>query len=149
MSNVVKSEREKIAELVHRYADAVVHRHEEQWGATWAQDARWNLAPGRDVTGRADIVALWVKAMGNFAAVVQNVLNGAVDVDDEGGTASGRWYIMEHFLKSSGEPGILLAYYDDTYVRIDGEWLFSSRALGRQYQGAPNLSDPFLNVVTL
>jgi SnoaL-like domain len=145
MSSLAKSEREKIAELVHRYADAVVHRNGDLWGSTWAPDARWVLGPGRDVSGREAIVTLWNKAIGNFSAVVQNVLNGEVTIDLDAGTASGRWYIMEHFRKLSGEPGILLAFYDDTYVRLEGEWLFASRELGRQYQGAPDLSDPFLN----
>ena len=29
----------EIAMLVHRYADAVVHRNGEQWSSTWAEDA--------------------------------------------------------------------------------------------------------------
>ncbi len=45
--------REAIAALVHRYADAVVRRDKDQWEACWAQDARWQLGPGRSVVGRA------------------------------------------------------------------------------------------------
>ena len=137
--------RESIAGLVHRYADAVVRRDQAQWASTWAQDAKWHLGPGRSVEGREAIVELWVKAMGGFAAVVQMVANGEVQV--EGDTAAGRWYIHEHFSRANGVAGMLLAYYDDTYVKVDGRWLFSSRALVAQYQGAPDLSAPFLNRV--
>jgi ketosteroid isomerase-like protein len=142
---VSKTDRELLAELVHRYADAVVHRDGEQWAATWAEDATWVLGPGREVVGRTAIVELWQGAMGRFDAVVQNVVNGEVTVD--GDTASGRWYIMEHFRKSSGEPGILLAFYDDTYVRAGIGWLFASRRLSAQYQGPPDLSAPFFNSI--
>lgn len=137
------SQRDQIAELVHRYADAVVRRDGEQWGACWADDARWVLGPGREVEGRTAIVELWHRAMGNFIAVVQNVVNGAVAF--YGDEADGRWYIMEHYRRATGEPGILLANYDDTYCRVDGHWLFASRELVIAYQGPPDLSAPFRN----
>ena len=137
--------REDIADLVHRYADAVVHRDGEQWGSCWADDATWVLGPGREVAGREAIVNLWNAAMGMFDAVVQNVLNGTVTFD--GDTGSGRWYIMEHFRRTTGDLGMLLAYYDDTYVLRDGRWVFASRQLVPQYQGPPDLSAPFLNSV--
>ena len=136
---------ESIAGLVHRYADAVVRRDQNQWASTWAETAKWHLGPGRSVEGRKAIVELWAQAMGGFAAVVQMVNNGEVHV--EGDTATGRWYINEHFCRSNGVVGILLAYYDDTYVKVDGHWFFASRALVPQYQGPPDLSAPFLNRV--
>ncbi len=139
--------RELIAELVHRYADAVVHRNGEQWGSCWAQEARWILSADRDVVGREAIVALWTKAMTGMTAVVQNVYNGQVEVADDGLTASARWYIGEHFLRSNDTPGILLAHYQDTYVCLNGQWLFTSRQLFPHYQGPPDLSVPFLNAV--
>jgi SnoaL-like domain len=140
--------REGISDLVHKYADAVVHRNGDQWGSCWAHDARWILSADRDVNGREAIVALWNKAMGTFSAVVQNVLNGSVVVADDGLTASGRWYIGEHFLRANGTPGILLAYYDDTYAYGSEGWLFTTRQLFPQYQGPADLSGQFLNAVS-
>jgi len=141
--------RDDIYSLVHRYADAVVRRDGDQWGSTWAEDASWKLTKDRHVNGRADIVGLWTKAMGGFQAVVQNVLNGEATPDkSDPARATGRWYIMEHFLRKDGVAGILLAYYDDTYVHVEGRWLFASRALVAQYQGPPDLSAPFLNAVS-
>jgi SnoaL-like domain len=143
---VTKTTREHLEELVHRYADAVGHRDADQWISTWDENAKWVLGPGRDVQGREDILALWKRAIGNFSSVVQNVLNGSVDVDENAGTASGRWYIMEHFRRSNGEPGMLLAYYNDTYVRVGSHWAFATRELVRHYQGAPDLSGEFFFV---
>jgi hypothetical protein len=137
--------RAAIEDLVHRYADAVVRRDETQWASTWAADAVWELGQGRRVEGRENIVALWNSAMNGFAAVVQNVVNGTASLDADSGSGSGRWYIIEHWQRADDSRGILLAYYDDAYVRVDDQWLFASRQLTIQYRGPADLSAPFLN----
>lgn len=137
--------RDPIAELVHLYADAVVHHDGDQWGATWAEDAHWELGRHGRVEGRTAIVELWHGAMSGFNAVVQTVLNGTYELDEDAGTGSGRWYIQEHWHRASGEKGKLLAHYDDTYVRVDGRWLFNSRELVVHYGGPQDLSADFQN----
>lgn len=137
--------RDPIAELVHLYADAVVHKNGDQWGATWAADANWELGKGRQVSGRDAILELWHNAMGGFNAVVQTVLNGTYELDEAAGTGSGRWYIQEHMERGNGDKAKLLAHYDDTYVRVDGRWLFASRELVVHYGGPQDLSGDFQN----
>lgn len=134
--------RDAIADLVHRYADGVVRRDAEQWAACWAEEATWSLPGGRVVSGRDAIVAMWAAAMDRFEAVVQVVHNGTARLDGDEG--EGRWYISEAFRRAGGEPGILVAAYDDTYVQVAGEWRFAGRHLDVQYQGPPDLSAPFL-----
>jgi len=73
------------------------------------------------------------------------VHNGEVWQGASADTASGRWYIDERFRRASGEVGILLAHYEDEYVRTADGWRFSNRLLQIHYQGAPDLSDEFLN----
>ena len=136
--------RDPIAELVHLYADAVVHHDGEQWGATWASDAVWDLA-GRRMEGRDAIVEFWNQAMGTFEAVVQTVLNGTYELDDAAGTGTGRWHIQESYRRAGGDVGILLAHYDDVYRFDDGRWRFASRELVVHYGGPPDLSAPFQN----
>lgn len=137
--------RDAIEDLVHRYADAVVHRDEAQWAATWAPDAAWELGRGHRVEGREAIVGFWNSAMDGFAAVVQNVLNGTYELDETAGTGSGRWYVIEHWRSADDSSGMLLAHYDDRYVRTDDGWCFASRELVVQYGGPPDLSAPFQN----
>ena len=134
-----------INDLVHSYADAVVHRNAAQWSSTWADDAVWELGKGRRVEGRDSILAFWNSAMDGFAAVVQNVVNGTATLDLAAGTGTGRWYIIEHWQRADDSRGILLAYYDDTYVCVDDRWLFASRGLVVQYSGPPDLSASFQN----
>jgi hypothetical protein len=135
-----------VQRLVHRYADAVVHRNAAQWGRCWAEDAKWDLGRGRQVEGRPAIVELWKSAMAGMAAVVQNVVNGdAWLAADAGDRAHGRWYINERFRRANGVAGILLAHYEDDYVRSADGWLFTNRVLRVHYMGAPDLSAEFTN----
>ncbi len=139
--------RQDIADLVHRYADAVVRYDGDQWGSTWAADAQWSLGPGRQIEGRDAIVEFWHKAMSGFTAVVQTALNGICDLDVAAGTGTGRWHIQESYQRTDGTRGMLLAHYDDSYVLENGEWKFADRQLVPHYSGPPDLSSDFLNVI--
>lgn len=135
-----------VQRLVHRYADAVVRRDAEQWGSCWADDAVWDLGIGPPAEGREAIVELWQGAMAGMAAVVQTVHNGDVYRDVSGGddaTAIGHWYVDERYRTTDGAAGLLLARYDDEYVRVDGRWLFARRRLVALYHGPPDLTAPF------
>ena len=135
-----------ISRLVHRYADAVVHRNGVQWASCWADDAEWDLGGGRLVHGKEAIVALWYSAMKGMASVVQLVHNGEVYADaSDPDRADGRWYIDERYHRADGATGILLAHYEDSFVRVDGQWLFARRFLQVHYSGAPDLSAEFTN----
>ena len=133
-----------IADLVHRYADAVVCGDATQWANTWADDGVWDLGQHGPTHGRVAILEVWRAAMDAFESVVQTVLNGTYEVDEDAGTGSGRWYVQEHWRRVDESVGFMLARYDDTYVRIDGEWRFASRVLVILYVGAPDLSGTFL-----
>ena len=135
--------RDPIAHLVHRYADAVVHADGAAWAATWAPDARWELGGGHGVEGRDQILEFWYQAMSAFDAVVQTVLNGSHDVTEGADRGAGRWYIQEHYARSDGDRGLLLAHYDDNYVHLDGQWFFARRELVVDYGGPTDLSGRF------
>ncbi len=135
-----------IQRLVHRYSDAVVHRDVDKWGSCWSESAFWDFGRGRKVEGKDAIVRLWLAAMAGMDAVVQMVNNGdAWMIGSDPDRAAGRWYVVERYRRADGEVSILLAHYDDEYVRIPGGWQFSKRFLGVHYQGAPDLSGEFHN----
>jgi hypothetical protein len=131
-----------VSRLVHRYADAVVQRNGVQWTSCWAPDAAWDLG-GRTVEGRDAIGRLWYTAMAGFAAVYHVIHNGEVWAGADADHARGRWYVSERYQRADGVRGVLLAHYDDTYVRAEGTWRFASRRLTAHYAGAPDLSDTF------
>jgi ketosteroid isomerase-like protein len=115
--------------LLHRYADAVVHRDATQWASCWADDATWELSPGAKVSGKAAIVDLWSRAMGGFSSVVHLVHNGDASTTDDPDRAVGRWYIDERFRTTDGQTGVIVAHYDDEYHRSGSGWVFTSRVL--------------------
>jgi ketosteroid isomerase-like protein len=134
----------EIAMLVHRYADAVIHRNGEQWTSTWTSDAVWDLGGGRLVEGIESIKELWYGAMQGFTATIQTVLNGEIQVDASGNTATGRWYIQEHVVRANGDRQLLLAHYDDEFRRTEDGWKFTRRFLQPHYAGPCDLSAEFL-----
>ncbi len=93
------------------------------------------------MNGRQAIVEYWVGRMDDFDVVVQLAHNGQATVDGERG--SGRWYISEHMQRRDGTTGLLLAYYDDAYSLVDGQWLFDSRSITVLYRGPADLGAPF------
>lgn len=132
-----------ISHLVHRYADAVIHRNGVQWGSCWTDDATWDLGRAQ-VEGKAAILELWYGSMAHMAAVVQMVHSGHVERTGPD-TAAGRWYIREWFSRTSGVTGILAAHYDDRYRLTDQGWQFTHRGLVPHYQGPSDLSGTFRN----
>jgi hypothetical protein len=144
MNDLEMNDLDAIRELVHRSADAVCRRDAEAWGATWAPDGIWDLGGGA-VEGRDAVVASWVEAMRGFDAVVQTVLNGFATFTGDHGT--GRWYLQEHLQYAGGEPGMLLASYDDEYARDADGWHFRIRRLTPYYLGPPDLTGRFMNAI--
>lgn len=115
--------------LIDRYCRGVIERDAEIWGSTWTEDATWFLGPGREVSGRENIVALWTTAMGAFNRVIQSPLHCTFDIDEASGTGTGRNVIRERFERADGTLGSLWATYVDGYRREGNLWLFTSRSL--------------------
>lgn len=112
-----------IRELHDAYCDAVLRKDPEDWGALWTEDAVWSLM-GTEVVGRKNIVNLWNGAMAQFDAV--SFLGIPASLSVTGDTASGRYQTHE-ILVEKGEPRVAGGRYDDEFVKIDGQWLYSKR----------------------
>ena len=124
-----------IRELLEAYGDAVTQRDVKAWGACWADDARWCLPdlPGwEEIKGRDRIVAEWSAMMVEFHGPDDNPdtcifisTPGAINVT--GDTATARTYTTESYTDFEGTSRRILSEYADSFVKRDGEWLFSER----------------------
>jgi len=116
-----------IRELVDSYGDAVARHDATAWGANWAEDSVWilNLPELPKVEGRADIVALWIKAMDNYEWVLMRAVPGEIRVS--GDRATGRFYTSEVTRLKSGEEQRISGRYGDEYVKRGGRWYFKTR----------------------
>ncbi len=118
-----------LRQLVGAYCDAVQRKDAAAWGATWANDASWDLGGGKPVSGRANIVKTWNKAMAGFAWVVHLAPLAVFDIDETTGEGTGRVTVQERYRTADGTDGSLLAVYHDRYVRTGNGWLFAERRL--------------------
>jgi len=123
-----------------RYVDAVNGRDEQQWIATWAEDARWSL-PGNNVQGRDSIVALWLQLMSGFEFAIMMPSSCLFDIHRD--KATGHWYLHEFTRDTNGNAVNALSRYRDSYSRIDGQWLYQSRDYDIMYLGPADLSGSF------
>lgn len=119
----------ELRQLVARYCDAVQRRDPNDWAATWASDASWDLGNGKPVVGRANIVKYWLKAMKGFDWVVQVSPLVVFDIDEDTGEGTGRVTVQERFRTADGTSGSLLGLYHDNFVHTPHGWLFASRRL--------------------
>ncbi|MFP6639261.1 MAG: nuclear transport factor 2 family protein [Myxococcota bacterium] len=127
--------------LVARYADAVARNDVPTWRSTWAEDAEWELL-GQTLRGRDELVAYYEQVVSSLEAVVQHAHGGILEFQ-AADRATGRWSITEHARMASGAPLFTIGLYEDDYVRLDDEWLFSRRVFRTLYLGPPDLSVPF------
>ncbi len=130
-----------IRELCERYVDAVNRRNVEDWGATWADNAIWDLGRG-PVQGREQIIAAWQAAMAGFPHVVMWVHSGVIE-SVEGDLATARWYHQEILDFPDGTRQVGMGVYRDQCVRVTGEWQFQERKYDLLYFGPPDLSGAF------
>ncbi len=128
----------EIRQLVERYADAVNRIDPGDWGATWAADGTWDLGQAA-VEGKEKIVGFWKQIMPSFPFVVQIIHSGVVDAVDAT-HANGRWYLSEYMHRPDGSKSHGIGCYRDTYVKVDGKWLFQRRRYDLLYNGPPDLS---------
>ena len=133
---------DEIRTLLARYADAVCRFDTDQWAATWAEDGVWEMAP-MSQTGRDQIATTWHGMLTRLDGVIHSYLSGWADLDEDAGTGTGRWYVIEHFKRPDEDPMTMYGFYDDEYCVENGEWKFARRSLNRIYYGPPDMSGDF------
>lgn len=117
-----------IRELLETYADAVTRVDADDWAATWAEDAEWSLPDYPEIgttKGRAAILAMWIEAMKGYPGIMFEAWPGSIVID--GNRAAMRSYTAEVY-DQDGVTKRDRGVYEDTCVKIDGQWLFASRS---------------------
>lgn len=127
--------------LMARYVDAANRRDGAAWSSTWAEDGRW-LLMGMEITGRENILGLWQQVLEGFEFAILMPASGHFDID--GDTASGHWYLQEFTRDLQGEALAALSRYNDSYVKVNGQWLFASREYSFLYRGPADLSGEYI-----
>ena len=113
-----------IRELYGTYADASWRGDREQWVACFTADGRWS-SHLFDATGHQALRETWDGLWKDWQEVAFLGEIGAIDVDHE--SARCRSYAREIVRLKSGGTFKLAGTYDDTLLKIAGEWKFVHR----------------------
>ena len=127
------TDRDHIENLLGRYCRGVADFDQDEWGSTWAEDARWIFPDGNSVVGRAAIVETFAQARTRFPLCVQQVTSSVIDVD--GDTGTGWVQVCEIQWRSDGKTAELVGDYHDEYVRTAEGWQFAVRRFQLRVSG--------------
>ena len=127
------TDRDDITNLLGRYCRGVANFDRDEWGSTWAEDARWVFPDGNAVEGRAAIVETFASARTRFPLCVQQVTSSVIDVD--GDTGTGWVQVCEIQWRSDGKTAELVGDYHDEYVRTAAGWQFAVRRFQLRVSG--------------
>ncbi|MCK9541254.1 MAG: nuclear transport factor 2 family protein [Novosphingobium sp.] len=120
-----------IRNLGAAYADACGRLCPEDVAALFAPDGAMGMTGGK--TARGDkILRNFQIVLGRYGFLVQTLHSGLIVLDGPdragGDAARGRWWMSEVLKpRDSGEYRMNLGFYEDAYVRLDGQWRIASR----------------------
>lgn len=125
-----------IRELMESYACAVMEIDADAWGATWAEDAFWELPEVPDLEGfqgRAAIVQAWVGSMKMYGLedctkpMIYTVMPGRIAI--EGDRAQAVCFTSEIYQDpETRKETRVRGRYDDSLVKAGGQWRFARRS---------------------
>ena len=115
---------EEIKQLKHRYAKYCDDNYNPDGIASlFTEDAVWDGQFLGHAEGREGIREFFKAAPETVAYALHSVANPIIEVD--GDTAKGYWYLWQPMtIKPDNQATWLIANYEDTYVRVDGKWMF-------------------------
>ncbi len=130
MSDQLIADEWTLLRLAYRYAEAVDRRWSQALAALFTEDGVIARS-GAEWRGRAQLLGIPARLDGLYAATLHTVRNQTARVVDD--SAAGETYSVAYHLKrpENGKQeridwGIR---YQDSFVRMDGKWLFSRREL--------------------
>ncbi|MEO6124686.1 MAG: nuclear transport factor 2 family protein [Ilumatobacteraceae bacterium] len=118
------ADRLAIADLNHRFADAITRMDVAACASMFTEDAEIVVTNWDTFAGRDEILRSLRELLSGWRGIVFTNHSGVAEID--GDAATGQWYIREFGIKFDEEFDISGVYHD-TYRRTDGRWQFSSR----------------------
>jgi hypothetical protein len=115
-----------IRELIETFAVGAMHVDPDIWGSTWAEDGAWKLPSLEEpAVGKANILATFDEKLAyvEFMSMVAFPAELVIDGD----RATGKAYSRELIYTKGGEQKVVIGYFDDEYVKREGQWYFLSR----------------------
>ena len=131
-----QADRVAIRELVDAYAHCADRRDASGQKALFTDDTHFvvyrdgqGAEPTQVLNGRGALTPVF-EALTNYEATMH--FNGQSTIALDGDRATGESYcIAHHLFTEAGERRLMVAWlrYGDTFVKVDGRWLFAERNL--------------------
>ena len=94
----------------------------------FVEDGLWDGGMRGQAEGREEMRSFFRRAPQRLPFAIHMVMNPIIQV--EGDIARGTWYLFQPCTFAEGDRVVWgSARYDEEYVRVDGEWMFSSLKL--------------------
>jgi hypothetical protein len=123
------ADRDAIRDLARRYAHHVWRTEVPEAIALFSQDGQMDTGEGQVIQGRQALLDSYGDMLGD-AQFHPFVHNHVIELD--GDTAAGTCYLDLRAVME-GRSMIGSGFYEDRYVRVEGEWKFQSRKLTMCY----------------
>ena len=136
------ADRVEIEALRGELTDAVMMRDYDRFASLFTDDGVWRIPDVNvEFTGRVEIRAGIERLQGLWDYFVQTTHPGAISLD--GGTASGRAYILEFGQMRDGSSQLNYSVYHDRYRRTPDGWKFTERVFEVRYLDTTPLAGSF------
>lgn len=114
-----------LIDLKHRYCHHIDHGNYDDWANLFTEDGAFHRSPTEVYHGHDELLTFASEVFDDeYDYSAHFVTNPIITVD--GDEATGQWYLYLPLVKSDGTVGWLQADYDDTYRRIDDQWLIET-----------------------
>jgi ketosteroid isomerase-like protein len=120
-------DKEQIRDLVHRYCWAVDKGTLSDVMALFHDPSTLILAPGKKYEGKAAVERWYDVYMANRMEVLRHLIHNQVIVLNGDTAASKSYFDAVGDLK--GESIVVAGYYEDTLLRVQGEWKFTEKVI--------------------
>jgi SnoaL-like domain len=123
---------EQIRNLKERYAALCDANYDADGIAElFVEDGKWESNIVGTYYGRDQIKEYMGRSPTQLVWAHHFMISPVIHVADDGKTATGKWSIlllgtMKGADPANNQPVILAATYDDTFIKIDGEWKFTT-----------------------
>ena len=125
---LLMDERE-IIRLVNRFDQATNLRDVAAFAKLWTEDAVWEISKPiyTKAEGREKIVAMLGKLYEPLDFFFRTTQTPLIDMQTPGHSATARAETIELARMNNGMSYANVAFYEDEYRKVHGEWLFSGR----------------------
>lgn len=135
---------EAIRQLKYRYFRALDTKQWDELGATLTDDATTAYDEGRYAySGREAILDFLRGALGSKRIISMHHGHHPEIVLTSDSTARGTWYLQDMVIFRDANTVLYgAAFYEDEYVKVDGEWKIRSTGYRRTYEWLESRDTP-------